>query len=56
MSLNIPGLIKNNMLKINLGKKYLKKVDIFIINRSLHHCTNPFKKNVNLFKKWIYIN
>ena len=32
---------KVDMLKINLGKKYLKKVDIFIINHSLHHCANP---------------
>ena len=32
---------KVNMLKINLGKKYIKKVDVFIINHSLHHCANP---------------
>ncbi len=32
---------KVDMLKINLGKKYFKKVDIFIINHSLHHCANP---------------
>ena len=32
---------KVDMMKINLGKKYLKKVDIFIINHSLHHCANP---------------
>ena len=32
---------KVDMLKINLGKKYIKKVDIFIINHSLHHCANP---------------
>ncbi len=33
---------KVDMLKINLGKKYYKKVDIFIINHSLHHCSNPY--------------
>ena len=32
---------KVDMMKINLGKKYLKKIDIFIINHSLHHCANP---------------
>ena len=32
---------KVDMLRINLGKKYLKKVDVFIINHSLHHCANP---------------
>jgi len=32
---------KVDMLKINLGKKYIKKVDVFIINHSLHHCANP---------------
>ncbi len=32
---------KVDMLKINLGKKYFKKVDVFIINHSLHHCANP---------------
>ena len=29
------------MLKINLGKKFINKVDVFIINHSLHHCANP---------------
>tara|TARA_Y100000591_G_C21846043_1_gene708789 strand:- start:1623 stop:2420 length:798 start_codon:yes stop_codon:yes gene_type:complete len=33
--------MKLDMLKVNLGKKYIKKVDIFIINHSLHHCANP---------------
>ena len=32
---------KVDMLKINLEKKYKKKVDVFIINHSLHHCANP---------------
>ncbi len=34
---------KVDMMKVNLGKKYLNKVDIFIINHSLHHCSSPFK-------------
>tara|TARA_B100000902_G_scaffold242574_1_gene229675 strand:- start:1607 stop:2401 length:795 start_codon:yes stop_codon:yes gene_type:complete len=33
---------KIDMLKVNLGKKYLNKVDVFIINHSLHHCANPY--------------
>ena len=32
---------KLDMLKINLDKKYINKVDVFIINHSLHHCANP---------------
>ena len=32
---------KVDMLKINLGKKFINKVDVFIINHSLHHCANP---------------
>ncbi len=32
---------KVDMTKLNLGKKYLKKVDVFIINHALHHCPNP---------------
>ena len=33
---------KVDMLKINLEKKYINKVDVFIINHSLHHCANPY--------------
>ena len=33
---------KIDMMKVNLGKKYFKKVDVFIINHSLHHCANPY--------------
>ncbi len=33
--------LKLDMLKINLNKKYKNKVDVFIINHSLHHCANP---------------
>tara|TARA_B100000945_G_scaffold314024_1_gene311002 strand:- start:581 stop:1375 length:795 start_codon:yes stop_codon:yes gene_type:complete len=32
---------KVDMTKLNLGKKYFKKVDVFIINHALHHCPNP---------------
>ena len=32
---------KIDMTNVNLGKKYLNKVDVFIINHSLHHCPNP---------------
>ena len=32
---------KVDMLKVNLEKKYVNKVDAFIINHSLHHCANP---------------
>ena len=49
---------KVDMLKINLGKKYLNKVDVFIINHSLHHCANPgltLKKMSNYLKKKGYI-
>ena len=34
---------KIDMTKLNLGKKYLKKVDVFMINHALHHCPNPAK-------------
>ena len=49
---------KVDMLKVNLGKKYQKKVDIFIINHSLHHCSNPaltLKKMSIYLKKNGYI-
>ena len=34
-----------------LEKKYLKQVDVFIINHSLHHCAYPGKllKNLNKY-------
>ncbi len=52
---------KVDMLKINLGKKYINKVDIFIINHSLHHCSNPYLslKNISKYLKkngYILIN
>lgn len=34
---------KINMNKLKLEKKYIKKVDIFIINHAMHHCANPAK-------------
>ena len=34
---------KVDMAKLNLGRKYVNKVDVFIINHSLHHCCNPAK-------------
>ena len=34
---------KIDMIKVNLEKKYINKVDVFIINHSLHHCANPSK-------------
>ncbi len=49
---------KVDMKKVNLGKKYLKKVDIFIINHSLHHCSSPYStlKNMgNYLKKNGYV-
>ena len=41
---------KIDMTKVNLGKKYLNKVDVFIINHSLHHCCNPAKSLKNMSK------
>ena len=34
---------KLDMNKLNLGKKNIKKIDVFIINHALHHCPNPTK-------------
>ena len=45
---------KVDMVKLNLGKRYLKKVDVFIINHALHHCQNPslsLKKMSSYLKK-----
>ena len=33
---------KVDMSNIRLKKKYINKVDVFILNHSLHHCANPF--------------
>ena len=40
---------KVNMNNLRLEKKYIKKVDVFILNQSLHHCANPSK----LLKKMV---
>ena len=44
---------KIDMAKLNLGKKYLNKVDVFITNHSLHHCCNPAKslKRMSIYLK-----
>lgn len=44
---------KVDMTKLNLESKYKGKVDIFIINHALHHCSNPSKllKNMSLYLK-----
>ena len=44
---------KVDMAKLNLGKKYLNKVDVFIINHSLHHCCNPARtlKKMSIYLK-----
>ena len=46
---------KIDMLKINLGRKYYNKVDIFIINHALHHCPNPVKC-LKLLQKYLKKN
>lgn len=49
---------KVDMLKVNLGKKYIRKVDVVIINHSLHHCSSPYstlKKISKYLKKNGYI-
>tara|TARA_B100000767_G_scaffold252009_1_gene255482 strand:+ start:11405 stop:12196 length:792 start_codon:yes stop_codon:yes gene_type:complete len=43
---------KIDMRKINLGKKYYNKVDIFIFNHSLHHCSNP-SKTLKLISRYL---
>jgi hypothetical protein len=34
---------KIDMYKMNLDKKFINKVDVFIINHALHHCSNPVR-------------
>ena len=34
---------KIDMRDLNLEEKYIENVDIFIINHTLHHCSNPSK-------------
>ena len=44
---------KVDMTKLNLGKKYLNKIDVFITNHSPHHCCNPAKtlKKMSIYLK-----
>ena len=44
---------KVDMLEVDLDKTFEKKVDVFIINHSLHHCANPSKtlKKISKFLK-----
>ena len=43
LSLKYPWINKKvDMMKVNLESKYINKVDVFIINHSLHHCANPY--------------
>jgi len=45
---------KIDMRKMNLAKKYINKIDVFIFNHSLHHCSNPtatLKKISKFLKK-----
>ena len=49
---------KLDMIKLNLNKNYINKVDIFIINHSLHHYPNPsltLAKMSKFLKKGGYI-
>ena len=46
---------KIDMAKLNLGRKYLNKVDVFIINHSLHHCCNP-AKSIKIMSKYLKKN
>ncbi len=41
---------KIDMNNLKLEKKYINKVDVFIINQALHHCANPSK----LLKKMLF--
>lgn len=43
---------KVDMLKMNLNKKLINKVDVFIFNHSLHHCPNP-SKCLKLISKYL---
>jgi len=43
---------KLDMRTINLEKKYYKKVDVFIFNHALHHCSNP-SKTLYLISKYL---
>jgi len=44
---------KVDMNKLKLQKKYINKVDVFIINQALHHCANPSRllKKISFYLK-----
>ena len=44
---------KIDMNKLKLDRKYMKKVDVFIINQALHHCANPSRllKKMSIYLK-----
>ena len=45
---------KIDMNNLKLEKKYIKNVDVFILNQALHHCANPaklLKKMLSYLKK-----
>ena len=42
---------KINMNRLKLEKKYIKKVDVFIINHAMHHCANPAKLLKKIYPK-----
>ena len=44
--------LKIDMNKMNLPRKYLNNIDVFIFNHSLHHSKNPFKV-FNKLKKYL---
>ena len=39
--------LKIDMNKMNLPRKYLNNIDVFIFNHSLHHSKNPLKFLIN---------
>jgi len=44
---------KIDMNNFKLKKKYIKKIDVFILNQALHHCSNPSKllKRMSIYLK-----
>ena len=49
---------KIDMNKLKFEKKYIKNVDVFILNQALHHCANPtklLKKMLSYLKKGGYV-
>ena len=49
---------KIDMNNLKLKKKYIKNVDVFILNQALHHCANPtklLKKMLSYLKKDGYV-